>query len=124
MTEQPTTSEVLKVIGRRGVVVGSYATATQPGDVDIVVKARHPDSRRHPVFAECLVAWPNHCESSITGHLCVHAAPLAVEIFEDKGWPVDDPVKSKGMLTYQQAVRRGVEQMVFGIPMRTVRRAV
>ena len=81
IVRHPTTAEVLAIIGRRGVVVGSYPANPDAKDVDVVVGQQNPEARTHPVFDACLTAWPRYCKSVVCGHLWVQATPTPVENF-------------------------------------------
>ena len=114
----PTTQEVLSVIGNRGVIVGSVARGKQdPKDLDIVIKQRGFEEKRNSVFTELISLYGEDCESSVPGHLVVSAKPLCVELFEDNGWQCDDKEKAKQQVSFQQAKRSTIRQMIFGISM-------
>lgn len=116
----PKTSDVLSLIGDRGVIVGSWPKGGTK-DIDVVIKSPAPKSAaRNPVFTELLEHWRDDCSSSATGHLVILSEPTPVEVFEDVGWPIGDEAKDKARLTFSQARRRATYIDAYGVTMRAV----
>ncbi len=114
----PTTADVLRLIGRDGIVVGSVAAGKpDPKDVDVVVRDRGMKDR-NPVFQRTLEAYREHCTSEVPGHLVVYANPVCVEMFEYEIWDTKDERKNANRTSYRKA-RRGprLVMKVFGVEM-------
>lgn len=115
----PTTEEVLRLIGKDGVVVGSFAEhGTSTKDIDVVVKEN--PSAEGPlslVTRRVLEEYREFCESEAIGHLWVNSQPLPVELFATVAWRTGDPEKDAKRLLYRQARRRCTRKSIFGVEM-------
>lgn len=119
----PSTADVLRLIGKDGVVVGSFAeVGASNKDVDVVVKEN--DNPEEPyqfsVLQRVLAQYRPFCESEAVGHLWVNALPLPVELFATRAWRTGDPVKDAKRITYRQARRKSRLGTVFGVEMRVL----
>ena len=113
----PQTADVLALIGKEGVVVGSVAAGKlNPKDVDVVVREARPEEPRNPVFTRLVAQWPNG-ESLGPGHWWIDADPLPVEVHCYTCWPAIDSDKDAGMVTYRQARRGATIREVYGVQM-------
>lgn len=110
----PSTESVLALIGKRGVVVGSFPRkGLLAKDIDVVV--HHNPEQRNQVFRDIQnQGWK--FDSGITGHMVVEADPLNVEIFEGP-MPMADPQKEQNLLTFYQARRKSSRSNCFGVTM-------
>ena len=113
----PRTADVLALLTKTGVVVGSVAAGKRdPKDVDVVVsEATRPEDRRNPVFARLATQWPDG-ESLGPGHWWVDADPLPVEV-HCYTWHAVDPRKNAGMVSHRQARRGAAIREVCGVSM-------
>lgn len=119
-TGQPSTADVLRVIGADGVIVGSVAErGSSLKDVDVVVRDMGTESES--VLQRVLRAFRPSCESSAVGHLWVYARPLPVELFGNCAWSTDDDEKDAKRLTYRQARKRSSPKEVYGVMMQVLR---
>ncbi len=81
-----TTADVLRFIGRDGVVVGSVAAGAETvKDVDVVVRPEPTESDTPCMIRRLIEAFRPFCESDAPGHLWVHSTPLPVEVFSTTG---------------------------------------
>lgn len=114
----PLTSDVLRVIGKAGIVVGSVARGKQnPKDIDIVVRDRGTKNK-NPVFAEIIKRW--NVISYVPGHLCVNAEPLSVEMFEYDCYDTGDVGKNAQRTTYRKARKHVRDLDVCGVTMQAI----
>lgn len=115
----PTTADVLRLIGKDGVVVGSFAEyGTSTKDVDVVVKGN--TSLEGPlslVTKRVLQEYREFCESEAIGHLWVNSLPLPVELFATTAWRTGDPEKDAKRILYRQAKRNCTRKAVMGVEM-------
>lgn len=112
---EPESTEVLSLIGKRGIIVGSFPKkGLAAKDIDVVVSPKLNESGRNIVLQELIKRWPEHFESGIIGHVVINAWPLRVEVF-DGVLPLKDKDKEKGQLTFAQARRRSRDFLAFGI---------
>jgi len=115
---RPKTSEVLALIGKRGVVVGSFPRkGLDAKDLDVVIQERRES--RNPVFQDLRARFPEAFGSGLTGHCTIAADPLKVEVFEGI-MPLADKAKEAGRMTFGQARRRAVRVDCLGTPMLAV----
>ncbi len=115
----PKVSDVLQALGKRFVIVGSWpAKGIYAKDIDIVVPDRGPENSRNPIMDKLCESF--EVDSSAIGHLFVRCEEHNIEVFEDNGWPVDDPDKAKNQLSYLQARRRSSLIDCYGIECRAV----
>ena len=111
------TQDVLRIIGKDGIVVGSVANgAAQPKDIDLVIKSRGQKDR-NPVFTRLKEAFPTRFDSEGPGHVYIQAYPLLVELFEYDFWDTQDAQKNEGRISYAKAKKQAVMKDVLGVPM-------
>lgn len=115
----PTTEEVLRLIGKDGVVVGSFAEfGNSTKDVDVVVKENSsPEGPLSLVTKRVLEQYREFCESEAIGHLWVNSLPLPVELFATTAWRTGDPEKDAKRLLYRQARRNCTRKTIMGVEM-------
>lgn len=119
--ELPRTTEVLRLIGNDGVVVGSIAEhGTSFKDVDVVVRDLGVGAEE-TVLQRVLREFRPWCESSAIGHLWVNAHPLSVEIFANCAWRTGDVEKDAKRLNFAQARKRSKLKEVYGVVMQVLR---
>lgn len=114
---RPTTEAVLRLIGKDGVVVGSFADeGASSKDIDLVVRPnRSPDELTNLVFQRVREQFSAYCESSAIGHLWVDALPLPVELFATTAWRTGDPEKDARRILFPQARRRSRRKAILGV---------
>jgi hypothetical protein len=115
----PTTEEVLRLIGKDGVVVGSFAEyGSSTKDVDVVVKENtSPEGPLSLVTKRVLQEYREFCESEAIGHLWVNSVPLPVELFATTAWRTGDPEKDANRILYRQAKRNCTRKTIMGVEM-------
>lgn len=119
----PETSDVLRIIGKSGVIVGSWPYMDELAkDLDVVIKPRGNEESRNKIFDNLMKSFScNFCESSFIGHLYIRAYPMNVEIFEsDFNRISNDAEKNKNRLSFYQAKKKSVVMNAYGIEMRAV----
>lgn len=102
-------ASVLRVIGDRGVLVGSARDGSLfHKDVDVVIKDRR-------VFKDLLREFSGMCDSELPGHLVVQVDPF-VEVFEEKM----AMLASKDVVTkaYSTLRRQSIKREIFGVTFR------
>jgi hypothetical protein len=115
----PSTADVLRLIGKDGVIVGSIAErGSSSKDVDVVVRLNpKPDGPTSLVFQRVREQFAGHCDSSAIGHLWVNALPLPVEMFATTAWRTGDPEKDAKRILFPQARRKCQRLSVLGVEM-------
>lgn len=114
---RPSTADVLRLIGKDGVVVGSFAEqGSSSKDIDLVVRPNpKPDGPTSLVFARVRERFAGYIDSSAIGHLWVDALPLPVELFATTAWRTGDPEKDAKRILFPQARRKCVSRTILGV---------
>ena len=111
----PKTADVLRAIGKDGVIVGSVARGKlHPKDVDFVIPERG-EQNKNAILTRLFALYP-HAESLAIGHMRIRAVPRTVELFE--GLTVMVPVeydKKFQMTTFSAAMKTAIRRRVYGI---------
>ena len=115
--DRPSTADVLRLIGKDGVVVGSFAEAGNSSkDIDLPVRPNpKPDGPTSLVFQRVRERFAGYCDSSAIGHLWVDALPLPVEMFATTAWRTGDPEKDAKRILFPQARRKCARKTVLGV---------
>ena len=116
---RPTTADVLRLIGKDGVVVGSFAEqGSSSKDIDLVVRPNpKPDGPTSLVFQRVREHFAGYIDSSAIGHLWVDALPLPVELFATTAWRTGDPAKDAKRILFPQARRKCAPRTILGVEM-------
>jgi hypothetical protein len=116
---RPTTEDVLRLIGKDGVVVGSFAEqGFSSKDIDLVVRPNpKPEGPTSLVFQRVRETLAGYCDSSAIGHLWVDALLLPVELFATTAWRTGDPEKDAKRILFSKARRKCKLRTVLGVGM-------
>lgn len=114
---RPTTEDVLRLVGKDGIVVGSFAEQGHSSkDIDLVVRLNpKPDGPTSLVFQRVRERFAGYCESSAIGHLWVDALPLPVELFATTAWRTGDPEKDAKRILFPKARRNCQHRTILGV---------
>lgn len=117
LDNRPTTEAVLRLIGKDGIVVGSFAEQGHSSkDIDLVVRLNpKPDGPTSLVFQRVREQFAGYCDSSAIGHLWVDARPLPVELFATTAWRTGDPEKDRKRILFPQARRKCQSRIILGV---------